>query len=652
MTVWARYRIIIVGMVFVAFFAAVITRACYLQILEQKRLQDKAQNQHHRAITLIPQRGTIYDSRGEELALSVDVDSVYVNPRQVMDHSVAKVLASYLSLPIKEVRSKIESGRNFVWLKRQISPRESEKVRALKISGVGFVAENRRYYPNSSVGAQVVGFTGVDPRGLEGLELFYDKEIMGKAGQVVYGVDARGRGMGMGRFVVQGGHKGNNLWLTLDKNLQYILEKELALGVKDARAKAGSAVMVEVASGKILAMANYPTFNPNAFRQFDSSRYRNRVVCDSFEPGSTFKPFVLAAAFEEKLISTGEWIDCERGRYMVSGKIIHDTHPRNKIQVDDILKFSSNIASAKIGRSLGRQRLYHYLGDFGFGRKTGIDLPGEVGGVLRSPSSWYELDLANISFGQGVSVTPLQIAMATAALGNGGLLMRPYIVEKIVDTEGNVLTQHSPEVVRRVVSEDVANLVRTLLQKTSEEGGTATRAAVPGYVVAGKTGTAQKADKTNRGYSAEDRVGSFVGMVPGDAPRIVILVMIDEPGTSPYGSVVAAPVFSRIAAQSLPYLRIPPTTTVVADSPSKKSKEANADSSDSARSATGGGEIISGYIMPDLRGMSARQVLCWMERNKLDLNIRGHGRVVDQSPRGGEPIRYQKPCWVRLAEDD
>ncbi len=652
MTVWARYRIVIVGMVFVAFFAAVITRACYLQILEQKRLQDKAQNQHHRAITLIPQRGTIYDSRGEELALSVDVDSVYVNPRQVMDHSVAKVLASYLSLPIKEVRSKIESGRNFVWLKRQISPRESEKVRALKISGVGFVAENRRYYPNSSVGAQVVGFTGVDPRGLEGLELFYDKEIMGKAGQVVYGVDARGRGMGMGRFVVQGGHKGNNLWLTLDKNLQYILEKELALGVKDARAKAGSAVMVEVASGKILAMANYPTFNPNSFRQFDSSRYRNRVVCDSFEPGSTFKPFVLAAAFEEKLISTGEWIDCERGRYMVSGKIIHDTHPRNKIQVDDILKFSSNIASAKIGRSLGRQRLYHYLGDFGFGRKTGIDLPGEVGGVLRSPSSWYELDLANISFGQGVSVTPLQIAMATAALGNGGLLMRPYIVEKIVDTEGNVLTQHSPEVVRRVVSEDVANLVRTLLQKTSEEGGTATRAAVPGYVVAGKTGTAQKADKTNRGYSAEDRVGSFVGMVPGDAPRIVILVMIDEPGTSPYGSVVAAPVFSRIAAQSLPYLRIPPTTTVVADSPSKKSKEANADSSDPARSATGGGEIISGYIMPDLRGMSARQVLCWMERNKLDLNIRGHGRVVDQSPRGGEPIRYQKPCWVRLAEDD
>ena len=652
MTVWARYRIIIVGMVFVAFFAAVITRACYLQILEQKRLQNKAQNQHHRAITLIPQRGTIYDSRGEELALSVDVDSVYVNPRQIMDHSVAKVLASYLSLPIKEVRSKIESGRNFVWLKRQISPRESEKVRALKISGVGFVAENRRYYPNSSVGAQVVGFTGVDPRGLEGLELFYDKEIMGKAGQVVYGVDARGRGMGMGRFVVEGGHKGNNLWLTLDKNLQYILEKELALGVKDARAKAGSAVMVEVATGKILAMANYPTFNPNAFRQFDSSRYRNRVVCDSFEPGSTFKPFVLAAAFEEKLISTGEWIDCERGRYMVSGKIIHDTHPRNKIQVDDILKFSSNIASAKIGRSLGRQRLYHYLGDFGFGRKTGIDLPGEVGGVLRSPSSWYELDLANISFGQGVSVTPLQIAMATAALGNGGLLMRPYIVEKIVDTEGNVLTQHSPEVVRRVVSEDVANLVRTLLQKTSEEGGTATRAAVPGYVVAGKTGTAQKADKTNRGYSAEDRVGSFVGMVPGDAPRIVILVMIDEPGISPYGSVVAAPVFSRIAAQSLPYLRIPPTTTVAAASPSKKSKEDNADSSDPARSATGGGEIISGYIMPDLRGMSARQVLCWMERNKLDLNIRGHGRVVDQSPRGGEPIRYQKPCWVRLAEDD
>jgi len=646
-----RIRIILIGALFGVSFAAVTARAYYLQILEQKRLQKQARLQHQRSIPLAPQRGTIFDSRGEALAVSVDVDSAYINSRHVRNpEETSRALATALSLPLNEVRAKVVSGKGFVWLKRQISPQESEKVRSLKLPGVGFVGETRRFYPNSATGSQVIGFTGLDPKGLEGLELLYDKEIQGKAGYLIYGVDARGRGMGAGRFIVEGGAKGNSLYLTLDKNLQYTAEKELAAGVKAARAKAGSVVIVEPDTGRILAMAGYPSFNPNAFRNSNPSRYRNRTICDSYEPGSTLKAFVLAAAFEEKTVRPDQTIDGEKGRYRVGGKFIHDTHAHKKIKVEDVLKVSSNIAAAKIGKSLEREKLHHYLSGFGFGVKSGIDLPGEVGGLLRSPSSWYELDLAAISFGQGMTATPLQLAMASAALANGGLLMKPYVVEKIVDGEGVVLEERIPQVVRRVISKEVADRIRSLLERTSEEGGTAVQATVPGYVVAGKTGTSQKVDVITGGYSADKRIASFVGMVPSEAPRMVILVVIDEPQSSPYGGVVAAPIFSRIATQSLAYLHVPPTIQV-ASSPLPEAQP-EAAPFETAR-PIGGGSVASvapdRKTMPDLRGKSIRQVLRWMEENGLDLSVRGYGRVIDQFPAPGQEIRYKKPNWVRLA---
>lgn len=646
-----RIRIILIGALFGVSFAAVTARAYYLQIVEQKRLQKQARLQHQRSIPLTPQRGIIFDSRGQALALSINVDSIYLNSRHIEDSAAtAKTLAAALSLPLAEVRDKAASGKGFVWLKRQISPQESAKVRALKLPGVGFVEESRRFYPNSATGAQIIGFTGLDPTGLEGLELLYDKEILGKAGYLVYGVDARGRGMGAGRFVVQGGSHGNSLYLTLDKNLQYIVEKELAAGVRAARAKAGSVVMVEPATGRILAMASYPSFNPNAFRDFSPSGYRNRSICDNYEPGSTLKAFVLAAAFEEKVVRPGQVVDCEKGRYRVGGKFIHDTHPYGRIKVEDVLKVSSNIAAAKIGKSLEREKLYRYLSGFGFGVKTGIDLPGEVSGVLRAPNSWYELDLAAISFGQGMTATPLQTAMATAALANGGCLMKPYVVEKIVDGEGAVLEERKPQVVRQVISREVADQIRSLLERTPEEGGTAVQAVVPGFVVAGKTGTSQKVDAVTGGYSADKRVASFVGMVPSEAPRLVILVMIDEPETSPYGGVVAAPVFSRIASQSLSYLHVVPTVKATATPLPEAQPEITA--FEPAR-PVGGGEaalVSPGQkTMPDLKGMSIRQVLSWMETNKVDLSVRGYGRVVDQFPAPGNTIHYKKPNWVRLA---
>lgn len=646
---WVGFRIKVVGALFVVFFTVVVGRAFYLQIFEQKKLHARAKQQHQRIIPLNPQRGTIFDTHGEELALSINVESVYVHPQGLADvPKAARTLAKALSLNVEKVRSKLESGKQFLWLKRQVTPREAEKVRALGIPGVGFIEEPQRFYPNSEIGAHVLGFTGVDPKGLEGLELKFDAEILGRGGHLLYQRDARGRGLGSGKYVVQGGVSGNSLYLTIDKNLQYIAEKELMAGVKEARAKAGSLVIIEPQTGRVLAMANYPRFNPNSFGNFRPSHWRNRAVCDSVEPGSTFKIFLMAAAFEEKVISKRQFINCENGSFRVGGRVIHDSHPYGRIPVEDVLKVSSNIAAAKIGKMLEREKLFQYLSDFGFGHKTGIELPGEVVGTLRPPSSWYELDLASVSFGQGLSVTSLQLAMAASAIANGGKLMQPILVERIEAPDGTSLSSRAPSVKRRVVSQAVADYVRALMTLTTEEGGTGTLGVVPGFLVAGKTGTAQKVDPVTGGYSADKRVASFVGLVPAEAPRIAALVVIDEPETSPYGGIVAAPVFSRVASQTLAYLHVDPTIKKKNGPFPDVNQEAIAfDVAD----PIGEGAAVKGENkrMPTLIGLSCRQVLQHMEKSGLNIKIKGYGVVVDQSPKPGLEVSFNKPAWVRLA---
>ncbi|MBN2428193.1 MAG: transpeptidase family protein [Deltaproteobacteria bacterium] len=646
---WVGFRIKLVGALFVVFFAVIVARAFYLQIFEQKKLHARAKQQHQRIIPLNPQRGTIFDAHGEELALSINVDSVYAHPQEVQNVSgAAKALAKALALSPAKVRKKLESGKPFLWLKRQVTPRESERVRALDIAGVGFIQEPRRFYPNSEIGAHMLGFTGVDPKGLEGLELKYDSELLGSGGHLIYERDARGRVLGTGKHTVQGGVNGNSLYLTVDKNLQYIAEKELAAGVKEAEAKAGSIVIIEPHSGKVLAMATHPVFNPNNIRKFRPLQWRNRVVCDTVEPGSTIKVFLMAAAFEEKVVRKKQFINCENGSFSVGGRVIHDSHPYGPIRIEEVLKVSSNIAAAKIGKKLNRERLYSYLSAFGFGSRTGVDLPGEVAGSLRPPSSWYELDLASISFGQGLTATPLQVAMATAAIANGGELMEPILVEKVESPDGRLLHHNEPKVVRRVISKEVADYVRALMTLTTERGGTGTLGVVPGFLVAGKTGTAQKVDPVTGGYSADRRVASFVGIVPAEAPRLVVLVVIDEPQTSPYGGVVAAPVFSRVASQTLAYLRVDPNIEKKQDPFPAVNPEAVAFD---AAEPLGEGTVVGDKKkrMPKLFGLSCRQVLQQMEESGLNIKIKGHGVVVEQSPKPGLPISFKRAAWVRLA---
>jgi cell division protein FtsI (penicillin-binding protein 3) len=638
-----------VAFLFGLVFVLTVGRAFYLQVLQKDHLVKLAEKQHQRIVALTPGRGAIYDQHNAPLAVSIEMDSCYAETRNLesLPDAAAK-LAPLLGYGVAELQAKLKASRNFVWLSRRMSPEMAKKVRDLDLDGIGFVKESKRFYPNSEVAAHVVGFTGTDPGGLEGIEKKYDATILGNTGFLVTERDALGRDIDLKKGSEgKSGTKGSNVVLTLDKNVQYIAEKELAQAVQKNGAKGGIAIVMEPDTGRVLAMANYPTFNPNSYFKYGPGALRNRAISDSFEPGSTFKILLVATALEDHVIRPGDSFNCENGSYSYSGRTIHDTHHYGNLSVPDILKFSSNIGAAKIGSRLGSERLYAGLTGFGIGEKSDIDLPGEAGGTLRQQAKWYGIDLATISFGQGVTATALQIATAVSAVANGGNLMKPYLVDRITDDNGAVLKQFVPQVRRRVISAKTAKLVSGMLEGVVNEGGTGTNAAVDGYRVAGKTGTAQKVDPATRGYSAKKRTASFVGFVPLDKPRLTIFVVVDEPTTSPYGGVVAAPAFSAIAQQTLCYLKVPVERSAV-----KKRPEPAAAKSEPApvpEAAEGG--VVEGSeagSMPNFKGMSMRQVLRVMEKRGLNVKLQGSGRAVEQNPPPGSRINTQDQVWVRF----
>ncbi len=638
-------RIRIFGALFILAFCLIAGRAYYLQVVQAPDLQSRANQQRQRVIKLAPQRGSIYDKWGDPLAVSLAAESLYADPVMVKNpKEAAAKLSKVLKSSKKELTRLLSQRKRFVWLQRKLDPEVAKKVRSLKISGLQFVTERKRYYPQANTASHVIGFTGLDPRGLEGLELEYDQQLQGQPGRLVSSHDARGRGLASADQMVQGGVAGHNLYLTLDRSLQYVAEKELARVVKETGAVGGTVVMMEPASGRILALASQPDYNPNLAGRYAASKRRDRVVTDMYEPGSTFKPFLLSAVLEEGLVSPGQKIYCENGRFSVGGKIIRDHKKFKNLTLKEVLKFSSNIGFAKLGKALGREKFYSYLGNFGFGEPTGIDLPGEVGGLLRPPSRWFEIDLAAISFGQGVSVTPIQITTAMAAIANGGLLMEPYLVEKITDADGEVVMRRLPEVRRRVISEKTAKIVRDMMISVTEPGGTGTRAALTGYRVAGKTGTAQKVDSVTGGYSPDKRVSSFIGFVPADNPALVLSVTVDEPKGKTYGGLVAAPVFARIAGQTLSHMNILPKGEVVAMTKEQLAAEPLPDLAALLPAV----ESCDGITMPDFTGLSYRQVLQLMQKKKLNLKLSGSGHVVKQSPAPGKVIRYGKQAWIKF----
>jgi cell division protein FtsI (penicillin-binding protein 3) len=461
-----------------------------------------------------------------------------------------------LGLRTKAVKRKLTSGRRFVWLKRQATPKEAEAVRALQLRGVDFIPEHTRFYPNTTLAAQVLGFTGIDGHGLEGLEFYYDKELNGGEHTITIFKDALGRGFdaeelsGLART-------GNNLILTLDGHIQYIAEQALAEAVTTYQARSGMAIVMNPRTGALLALAHYPTFNPNNFRKYDRFTWRNRAITDPFEPGSTMKIFSAAAALESGATTPNSIFFCENGTYTVGRHTVHDTKSYGWLSLQQIVKYSSNIGAVKVAEKMGGRTLFDTLEAFGFGDRTRIDCPGESPGSLSNYKGWTAVDTGAIAFGQGVSVTGLQLITAAAAVANDGLMMKPHIVQAVTDPLGRPVRRIEPRSLSQVVSVSTAEKVRRIMRTVITDGGTGVEADLEGYSVCGKTGTAQKIE-SNGQYARSKYVASFIGFAPTERPALVALVVVDEPKTTHYGGTVAAPAFKRIIKETLSYLNVAP----------------------------------------------------------------------------------------------
>ncbi len=647
---WFKFRIILMtGLIFVCFML-IAGRMFQLQVLKKEELYRLAAQQHRVQIPIIPKRGTIYDSKENELAVSIEVDSVYADPRKIIElDKTVQSLASVLQIDRQELMKRLKRGRSFEWVQRKISPKEAEQIKSLQLPGIYFLKENRRFYPNGPLAAHVIGFVGLDSKGLEGVEYQYDSFLQGNHEVMTWVRDAHGREIALGDFHTRGESHLRNIILTLDQPIQHIAERELRNAVEKWGAKGGMVIAMDPFTGKVLAMASYPSFDPNQFIQYRSRNWRNRAIADTFEPGSLFKTFLAAAAIEEKAVKPSDSFYCENGEYVVYDRAIHDHSKYGWLTFQQIIKFSSNIGASKVGEKIGKERFYQYIKAFGFGEKTRVGLPGEEKGRVHHPRYWVPITLSTISFGQGVSVTGIQLATALSAIANGGMLMKPYVVERITDEKGQITQSFQPEVVRRVISEGTAKTLSNLLKTATEKGGTGEMAVPNGYEVAGKTGTAQKPDPLMGGYSEDRSISGFMGFAPIDRPKLVVLVVIDEPQGNSYGGVVAAPVFRTIIEKALPHLNIFPKGTMVvrheADSSAQEEGTVLSPSIEKVRLERG----TQPLTMPDLTGLSMRNALSRMEGKGLIIRINGNGKVVDQSPKPGSLIEKGDICYLKFS---
>lgn len=657
-TRWLRLRVMLLGGLFLSLLAVVFGRAFYLQVYQQEKLRELAQDQYVRQIEIPARRGDIFDRRGTPLAQSVEVDSIWVDPSMLPEvRKAARALSKALRLGAKDaedLQARLEKGKRFAWVKRQAKPQEVEAVKALGLPGLGFTKEPKRFYPQRELAAHVMGVVGTDGRGLEGLELAFDDELSGQNSRLSGFRDAKGR-----KLLVQGAldpieREGASVTLTLDRHLQYVAEKALVRAVEESKAIAGTVVVLDPQTGELLALANSPGFNPNTPETAQQDAIRNRAALDTFEPGSTMKSFVVAAALEEKAIKPDDVFFCENGAWTIGRYTINDTHPNGWLAPKGILQESSNICAAKVGQVLGREKLVAYYHAFGFAERTGLGLPGEGKGVIPFPKA--EVALATQSFGQGLTATAVQIAAGYGALANGGMLMRPYLVSKVVDPDGVVLLENRPTEVRRVVSSKVAHQVVGMLESVVTKEGTAPKAAMQEYRVAGKTGTAEKADPVARGYS-DKRIASFVGMVPADNPRAVILVVVDEPKTDVYGGLVAAPAFKEIATAAMAHMAVPPSRTVapevavapVASPAAAKTPVPPKPTPERPTVAVREGEGTGTVRVPDVQGQVGREAVVKLLAAALEPQLSGSGRVVSQTPAAGALVDKGARVTLELA---
>ena len=649
---WLTFRIYMILSVFILLLLIVVIRAFQLQITEKDRLTQLIEKQYLKYVKLSPKRGIIYDRKKRELAISIEVDSVYARPWEVKNKKdAAKKLSPILQVSYRNLRSNLKSDRPFVWLKRRISPSQAKKIKNLNLEGVGFIKESKRFYPNKELASHCMGFAGIDLKGLEGIELNYDSYLKGKPGYLLVERDALGRNIYTQTIKQVDATKGYNLQLTIDKTIQYFVEKALDKGMEKSKAKAGVTIVMAPKTGEILALAVRPTFNPNNFWDYSPPQWRNRAVTDAFEPGSTFKTFLISSALEERIFKPQDIFYCENGSYPFGGKVIHDVHKYGWLTLSKIIKHSSNIGACKIAENLGRETFYSYIRKFGFGSKTGIDLPGETSGLLALPYRWSRMHLGTIAFGQGISISPVQLITAFSAIANDGVLMKPHLVKTIFDDRGKLIKEFHPESRGEIITQRTANQVTSILETVVEKGGTGENAFIPGFKIAGKTGTAQKVDQQTKQYSNSKETGSFMGFLPADDPKLAMIVIIDEPQGISYGGTVAAPVFKEAASHIIRYLNIPPNTghtTIAKYRPNTNiHQEKTAISHTHLKKVSLNEQHISNN-MPNFSGLSIRDVLRMAEELDLTIEIAGSGKATGQYPPPGNIVESNRRCWVRF----
>lgn len=678
---WIRFRMGLLCGAMALGLGGFVSSAFRVQVEDGETWKETAENQRQRRLHVEPKRGAIYDRNGAALAASVEVPSISADVVEMLrgvdgSNSQSAALAEYapriaavLGADPADILQKLAGKRRFVWLKRRITAEEAQAIRDLgdskrgprPIRGLNVEGESRRYYPGRELAGTLLGFVAPDGFGKDGLELSLDEELRGNAEEVRGLRDRSGR-LIFSEGANEGGLAGHDVQLSIDEGIQHVAERELSVAQRTYETKGASLVVMDPSTGEILAVASVPGYNPNDYTESEVDSRRDRAVTDRFEPGSVMKVFTVAAALAGGTLKPTETIFCEHGTYQLSGNVtIHDTHENDWLTPTQVLARSSNIGALKIGLGLGEPALYAAFRRFGFGEPTGLPLPGEAAGVLRPKSRpWFEVETANASFGQGISVTTVQLALAMSAVANGGKLMEPVLVKKITDPRGAVVKEWTPHVRREVVPAHVAKLVSEMLTAVVEEGGTGVEAAMDGFRVAGKTATAQKVDPATGKYSEDKYTASFVGFAPADKPRLVIAVVLDEPMIGRYGGDLAGPVFRRVAEASLRYFGVSPSH----NSPKIKNVTREGDPADQTLAALRGDvpkapeprePLVTATLgpptpntvrVPDAMGMGARDAVRFVGAAGLVPLVEGTGRLAKQVPAPGASV--PKGSSVRL----
>lgn len=649
-----KSKIITLFIFFCGLWSVLILRAAYLQFVPHDKLNALQEKQFQTVVTLPARRGNVVDRHGKELAMSSPSYSVYADPK-IIEHKkkTAHFLSKVLSQSYQAIYSKIKDrSKRFIWIDRLVSVEQIDKIKAAKIRGLGFVEEWKRIYPNDQLLSSTLGFTGKEGQGLEGVELQYDQFLKGEEKKIALRKDARGRPLIQDGMLFTEIPQGKEIQLTIDSDLQYFVETELEQAMKKHEADGAYAIVLDAKTSAIRAISSLPHYDLNSPQKASQYQRRNRTVTDTFEPGSTLKTLIIAQSLEESLYQPNSKIFCENGRFKIGKRTIREaeqSHAQGLITVSEILAYSSNVGTSKIALKIGDQKLREGLLKFGFGQKSGIDLPGEAKGIILG-LPWKDHLLANISFGQGMTATPLQMANAYAAIANGGVLRKPYIVESIKDLDSGEFENHEPEIIRRVLSENTAQQMRMMLAGVTSGKGSGLAARVPGYIVGGKTGTAQKVKTDGRGYIPGGYIASFTGFIPANDPQYVIYIALDHPKKGYYGSQVAAPVFASIASYTVRRDGVAPE--VLADKnisvvPAVQIADQKIEKITLKKLKK---EIQLMTAAPDLNSLTVREVLNKVSTQQIKVKFMGKGQVDQTWPAAGEALGEDRSMTIYLKE--